>query len=124
MFGATMPVTVECDPEQLHRMIRNLLHNAEEHAEHRITVTLTKANALVRLQIADDGPGVPAALRGIVFERFVRVDTARTRDTGGTGLGLAIVADVVASHHGSIAVTDSDPHGATFTVELPVHQPT
>jgi signal transduction histidine kinase len=71
-----------------------------------------------------DGPGVPAEARDIVFERFVRVDTARTRDTGGTGLGLAIVADVVASHHGSITVTDSDPHGATFTVELPAHEPT
>ena len=55
----------------------------------------------------------------LVFERFVRLDTARTRDTGGTGLGLAIVSDVVAGHHGFIAVTDSDPHGATFTIELP-----
>ena len=122
--GTTAPVTVEGDPEQLHRMIRNLVHNAEEHAEQHINVTLTKRNASVRLQIADDGPGVPAELRDIVFERFVRVDTARTRDTGGTGLGLAIVSDVVASHHGSITVTDSDPHGATFTVELPAHQPT
>ena len=124
VLGATTPVTVEGDPEQLHRMMRNLVHNAEDHAEHRITVTLTKQAATVRLQVADDGPGVPAEVRDIVFERFVRVDTARTRDTGGTGLGLAIVADVVASHHGSITVTDSDPHGATFTVELPAHQPT
>ena len=124
VLGATTPVTVEGDPEQLHRMMRNLVHNAEDHAEHRITVTLTKQAATVRLQVADDGPGVPAEVRDIVFERFVRVDTARTRDTGGTGLGLAIVADVVASHHGSITVTDSDPHGATFTVVLPAHQPT
>ncbi|MEO6494035.1 MAG: HAMP domain-containing sensor histidine kinase [Ilumatobacteraceae bacterium] len=124
VLGTTAPVILDGDPEQLHRMVRNLVHNAEEHAEHRITVTLTKANALVRLQIADDGPGVPTELRKIVYERFVRVDTARTRNTGGTGLGLAIVADVVASHHGSIAVTDSEPHGATFTVELPIHQPT
>lgn len=99
-------------------------YGAEEHAEHRITITLTKLAATVQLQVADDGPGIPAELRDIVFERFVRVDTARTRDTGGTGLGLAIVADVVASHHGSITVTDSDPHGATFSVELPAHQPT
>ena len=118
VLGATTPVTVEGDPEQLHRMIRNLLHNAEEHAQQRINVTLIKTNAFVRLQVADDGPGVPAELRSVVFERFVRVDSARTRDIGGTGLGLAIVADVVANHHGSIAVTDSDPHGATFTVEF------
>ena len=124
VLGADSSAIVDGDPEQLHRMMRNLVHNAEEHAEHRITITLTKQAATVQLQVADDGPGVPAEVRDIVFERFVRVDTARTRDTGGTGLGLAIVADVVASHHGSITVTDSDPHGATFTVELPAHQPT
>jgi signal transduction histidine kinase len=124
VLGADSSAIVDGDPEQLHRMMRNLVHNAEEHAEHRITITVTKQAATVQLQIADDGPGVPAEVRDIVFERFVRVDTARTRDTGGTGLGLAIVADVVASHHGSITVTDSDPHGATFTVELPAHQPT
>ena len=124
VLGTTAPVILEGDPEQLQRMVRNLMHNAKEHAEHRITVSLTRSGGSVRLQIADDGPGVPAELRSIVFERFVRVDTARTRDTGGTGLGLAIVADVVVGHHGSIAVTDSEPHGATFTVELPVHQPT
>ena len=123
VLGADSTAIVDGDPEQLHRMIRNLVHNAEEHAEHRVTVTLTNLAATVQLQVADDGPGVPAEVRDIVFERFVRVDTARTRDTGGTGLGLAIVADVVAAHHGSITVTDSDPHGATFTVELPAHQP-
>jgi signal transduction histidine kinase len=124
VVGADSSAVVEGDPEQLHRMMRNLVHNAEEHAEHRITITLTKQAATVQLQVADDGPGVPADVRDIVFERFVRVDSARTRDTGGTGLGLAIVADVVASHHGSITVTDGDPHGATFIVELPAHQPT
>ena len=124
VLGTTAPVILEGDPEQLQRMVRNLMHNAKEHAEHRITVSLTRSGGSVRLQIADDGPGVPAELRSIVFERFVRVDTARTRDTGGTGLGLAIVAVVVGGHHGSIAVTDSEPHGATFTVELPFHQPT
>ena len=76
---------------------------------------------MVRLQIADDGPGIPVEQRQTVFERFVRLDTARTRDTGGTGLGLAIVNDVVNSHGGSIVITDSDPHGATFTIELPAH---
>lgn len=122
VLGADEPAIVDGDPEQLHRMVRNLVHNAAEHAEHRITITLTKQAATVRLQIADDGRGIPAEFRSVVFERFVRLDTARTRDTGGTGLGLAIVADVVASHRGSITVTDSNPHGATFTIELPVRQ--
>lgn len=113
------PAIVDGDPEQLHRMVRNLMHNAEEHADQRITVSATRGPSTVRLQVADDGPGIPVDQRGTVFERFVRLDTARTRDTGGTGLGLAIVNDVVISHGGSITVTDSDPHGATFTIELP-----
>ncbi len=117
------PAIVDGDPEQLHRMIRNLVHNAEEHAERRITVTVTRSSTTVQVRIADDGTGVPPELRTVVFERFVRLDTARTRDTGGTGLGLAIVADVLTRHHGSITVTDNEPHGAIFTVELPVHQP-
>jgi signal transduction histidine kinase len=120
--GADSPAIVDGDPEQLYRMVRNLMHNAEEHAHHQITVTLTKQQAVVKLQIADDGPGIPAELRQTVFERFVRLDTARTRDTGGTGLGLAIVNDVIASHHGSITVTDTEPHGVTFTIELPQHR--
>ena len=118
------PAMVDGDPEQFHRMVRNLVHNAEEHADQRITVSVTRGPSTVRLQIADDGPGIPVDQRRTVFERFVRLDTARTRDTGGTGLGLAIVNDVVISHGGSITVTDSDPHGATFTIELPARRPT
>jgi signal transduction histidine kinase len=119
LVGVDGRAMVDGDPEQFHRMVRNLMHNAEEHAEHRVTVTVTNGASTVRLQIADDGPGIPVDQRRTVFERFVRLDTARTRDTGGTGLGLAIVNDVVTSHGGSITVTDSDPHGATFTIELP-----
>ncbi|MEY2401361.1 MAG: two-component system, OmpR family, sensor histidine kinase SenX3, partial [Ilumatobacteraceae bacterium] len=59
-----------------------------------------------------------------VLERFVRLDTARTRDTGGTGLGLAIVNDVVANHDGSITIIDTDPHGTTVTIELPTRHST
>jgi signal transduction histidine kinase len=124
LVGVEGPAMVDGDPEQLHRMVRNLMHNAEEHAENRITVTVTTGPSTVRLQVADDGPGIPVDQRSTVFERFVRLDTARTRDTGGTGLGLAIVNDVVISHGGSITVTDSDPHGATITIELPAHRPT
>ncbi|MEP7202022.1 MAG: HAMP domain-containing sensor histidine kinase [Ilumatobacteraceae bacterium] len=120
--GGDVPAMVDGDPEQLYRMVRNVVHNAEERADHRIAIALTKEDAIVRLQIADDGPGIPAEMRDAVFERFVRLDTARNRDSGGTGLGLAIVNDVIASHHGSIVVTDTKPHGATFTIELPEHR--
>jgi signal transduction histidine kinase len=124
LAGLDGPSTVDGDPEQLHRMVRNIMHNAEAHAHHHITVTMIPGDVMVRLQIADDGPGIPVDQRLTVLERFVRLDTARTRDTGGTGLGLAIVNDVVASHDGSITITDTDPHGATVTVELPARHST
>jgi signal transduction histidine kinase len=73
----------------------------------------------VRLTVVDDGPGIPPAFRSHVFERFFRLDSARTRDSGGAGLGLAIVHDVVTSHHGRIEITETYPHGATFTLDLP-----
>lgn len=114
-------VIADGDPDQLHRMVRNLIHNAEEHADHLIAISLTIDDDTVRLVVADDGQGVPAELREGIFERFVRIDSARTRDRGGTGLGLAIVHDVVAEHHGTVTVGDTDPHGATFTVALPRH---
>ncbi len=112
---------VDGDPDQLHRMVRNLVHNAEEHAEHRIDLRVTVADDHVRLSVADDGPGIPIELRDRAFERFVRLDTARTRDTGGTGLGLAIVHDVVANHHGTVSIEDTVPHGATIIVTVPHH---
>ena len=116
-------VIVDGDAEQLQRMVRNLVHNAEQNAHNRIVVSLTSDGDTVRLVVADDGPGIAAAERDSVFERFVRLDAARTRDFGGSGLGLAIVHDVVVDHHGSILISDSDPHGATFTVDLPRETP-
>ena len=68
--------------------------------------------------MSDDGPGVPAEDRERIFERFARVDDARSRDNGGTGLGLAIVREVIAAHGGTITV--DEPPGATFTVTLPL----
>ena len=64
-------------------MVRNLVHNAIEHADRRLEITLAVEGDVVRLRIADDGPGIPIEQRQTVFDRFVRLDTARTRDTGG-----------------------------------------
>ena len=118
-----MPALLSGAEDQLHKLVRNLLHNAKEHAESRIDVTIERQPDLIRLTVADDGPGIPTADRERALEPFVRLDVARTRDTGGTGLGLAIVAGVVAAHSGSIRITDSEPHGATIIVQLPVDQP-
>jgi len=118
--GLDTPAIAAGDDFQLRRMVRNLIENAEEHAASHVNLTLQTTPGLVRLSVADDGPGIPPADRQQIFERFVRLDSARTRDSGGTGLGLAIVHDVVATHRGTITITDTEPHGSTFTVDLPV----
>jgi signal transduction histidine kinase len=98
------PAMIDGDRDQLHRLVRNLIHNAEEHAATRIEIAVQTGVDVVRLIVADDGPGIPVEFRDSAFERFVRLDTARTRDSGGTGLGLAIVRDVATAHHGTISL--------------------
>jgi len=83
-----------------------------------VTVTLNETDSAAVLTVADDGPGIPPDQRDRIFERFARIDGARSSDNGGTGLGLAITHDVVIGHGGSILV-DNAP-GARFTVSLPV----
>jgi signal transduction histidine kinase len=93
--------------DDLARVVRNLLENAVRHAASAVTVSLTMADGVALLAVADDGPGIPRADRERVFERFVRLDDARTRASGGTGLGLAIAREVVVAHGGSIEITDA-----------------
>jgi signal transduction histidine kinase len=106
------------DADQLRRVLRNLLDNAERHANGVVRVQLHETDADVELAITDDGPGIPPDQRARVFERFARLDTARTRDVGGTGLGLAIAREIVVAHNGTITIPDTGP-GATFLVTLP-----
>jgi len=104
--------------DELRRMVRNLLENAVRHAVTGVDVDLSEADGAVVLVVQDDGPGVPEADRERVFERFVRLETARPHDVGGTGLGLAIVRTVAQRHHGTAAVQPS-ARGARFVVRLP-----
>ena len=84
--------------EQLVRLVRNLLENAERHARTRVEVSVCADHDGVELVVSDDGPGVPAEQRERIFERFVRLDEARARDDGGgSGLGLSIVATIAAT---------------------------
>jgi signal transduction histidine kinase len=106
------------DAQQLSRATRNLLDNAERHAATLVTITLAEIDGRVRLTIGDDGAGISAEDRQHVFERFTRLDDARTRDAGGTGLGLAIVRDIIQRHGGRIVIEDGLP--TTFVVDLPV----
>lgn len=116
--SAVSAAPVRGDREDLVRLVRNLLENAERHAVERVEVSLSNGNGAVALVIADDGPGVAAEDRERIFDRFVRLDDARTREAGGSGLGLAIVASVAERHGGSVVVADSDV-GARFVVRLP-----
>ena len=115
---------VSGDPAKLHDALRNLLHNATSYAPERSEIVLAssrKDNRIV-LTVADSGPGIPEADLPRVFERFYRVDKARsrnTRDPGGTGLGLAIVKHLVGLHGGKVAVANRAGGGAIFTIELP-----
>ncbi|MCB0985651.1 MAG: HAMP domain-containing histidine kinase, partial [Ilumatobacter sp.] len=104
---------------QLRRLIRNLLQNATQHARSGITVDLTGTAQRVTLQVADDGPGISPADRAMAVQPFVRLDEARTRDTGGTGLGLAIVDEIVRTHGGVLALDESPEGGLLVSVELP-----
>jgi len=115
----TEPVRVVGDRGQLVRVLRNLVDNAHRHAGAQVVVTLGRRGDQAALDVADDGPGVPADDRSRIFERFVRLDDARARADGGSGLGLAIVAEVVAAHDGKVWVEENPGGGALFRVRLP-----
>lgn len=111
------PWHVVGDPAALERAVLNLVDNAIKFSPPGSTVTVRLRGG--RLDVADEGPGIPEDERGQVFERFWRSPAARALP--GSGLGLAIVADVVAGHGGTVEVGSSAAGGATFTVRLPGH---
>ena len=114
------PVRVIGDRDGLQRAVRNLVDNASQHARSSVSLTLTVIEQHARIDITDDGPGVPLAERQRVFERFVRLDESRARAAGGTGLGLSIVAQIAAAHDGDIAVMDSPTGGFLVRLSLPL----
>ncbi|MBV7700406.1 cell wall metabolism sensor histidine kinase WalK, partial [Streptomyces sp. TRM70350] len=105
---------------QLGRVLANLLDNAQRHARSAVTVAVRRDGDRAVVQVADDGDGVPEADRERIFERFVRLDAARSRDEGGAGLGLAIARDVAARHGGTLTVHDAPAGGALFELRLPL----
>ncbi len=107
------------DEAQLDRLVRNLMDNASRHARATITVSLQQVAGDVVLTIDDDGAGISTSDRERIFERFVRLEEARDRDSGGTGLGLAIVREIAHAHHGTVTVSDAATGGARFEVRLP-----
>jgi signal transduction histidine kinase len=118
------------DTSALSRVVQNLLDNALRHATSRVEVSVRAEGALSVLVVADDGPGIDAADRQRVFERYARLDDARSRDAGGTGLGLAIVREIVRAHQGTVTVEEpvrsdagaSAGTGARLVVRLPAER--
>ncbi|MFE5959141.1 sensor histidine kinase [Streptomyces rubiginosohelvolus] len=104
---------------QLSRVVGNLLDNAQRHAEGSVVVSVAADGRGVRVEVRDDGAGVPEDERERIFERFVRLDDARSRDDGGAGLGLAIARDVAARHGGTLTVHRAAEGGAAFRLWLP-----
>ncbi|GGK89333.1 two-component sensor histidine kinase [Sphaerisporangium melleum] len=116
----TPGVRVHAVRTQLDRVLVNLLDNAVRHARTAVTVTVRRAERSAELVVDDDGEGIAVADRERIFQRFTRLDAARSRDKGGTGLGLAIADGVVRGHGGEIVVDASPDGGARFVVRLPL----
>lgn len=115
---STAPAHAHGTPDDYERLLRNLIDNAARHAEHRIQITVRSEDAWSVLTVHDDGPGVPEADAERVFERFVRLDDARSRDRGGTGLGLAIARDLAHRHRGTLTLAPRTL-GACFELRVP-----
>ncbi len=111
---------VSGDPRLLGQLLRNLADNAARHARGRVAIGVTPTDGHVLVTIEDDGDGVPVEERERIFERFVRLDEARSRDGGGSGLGLAIARGIASAEGGTIGVDDSRWGGARFVVTLPL----
>lgn len=116
------PLAVCVDATAVHIALKNLVENAinysPEHSD--VTVDVTQADGHVRIRVIDHGIGIPQPLQGRIFERFYRVDPARSRLTGGTGLGLSIANHHIRANGGTIDVWSKPGEGSTFTVALPL----
>ena len=110
------------DRDQLTMAIHNLIENAVNYSplETKVSISTSIENSIITISVADQGIGIPEAEIERIFERFYRVDPARSRETGGTGLGLSIVKHIITKHGGEISVWSSENVGSTFSVRLPI----
>ncbi|MFI7373284.1 ATP-binding protein [Actinoplanes sp. NPDC049668] len=115
-----VPLRTVGERDAIGRVVANLLDNAVRHANSSVRLTVAADGAYQMISVSDDGPGIPAADRERVFDRFTRLDDARARDAGGSGLGLAIVRELVRRHGGTVALRGtSPPPGLRVDVRLP-----
>ncbi|NKZ06115.1 two-component sensor histidine kinase [Actinomadura latina] len=121
--GGEADLRVRADQELLVTALRNLVDNAVAYSPERTRVVVSTRRCddrHVEINVSDQGIGIPGTEIGRIFERFYRVDPARSRRTGGTGLGLAIVKHVTGKHGGDVTVWSKEGHGSTFTIRLPL----
>jgi two-component system, OmpR family, sensor kinase len=116
------PLVVMGDQERLTQLLRNLLENATHHtpAGTTIDVCLSRSDSIARLAVADTGPGIAQEHLARIWDRFYRVDKARSRSFGDSGLGLSIVKYIAEAHGGGVGVVSSEGQGTTFTIKLPL----
>ncbi len=123
--GDIPAVVVLGDSEQLIMAIHNLLENAINYSPEntKVSVSSNTSDGIVEIVVADQGIGIPEEAQDRIFERFYRVDPARSRETGGTGLGLSIVKHVASNHGGDVKVWSSPNVGSSFALRLPIYTP-
>ncbi len=120
-FDSAVRIRVRCDSRQLVSAIGNLVENAVKYSgdDGRVQVRTRRHDHGVEIMVADQGDGIPARDLDRIFERFYRVDRARSRETGGSGLGLSIVRHVAHNHGGEVLVSSTEGEGSTFVLRLP-----
>ncbi|MFJ9665345.1 sensor histidine kinase [Streptomyces sp. NPDC101219] len=119
--AGTGPLRLRLDPDRIRQVLDNLLTNAAVHTPPGtpVSVTVRTGPGEVLIRVADEGPGIPEEHRERVFDRFYRVDRARSRDRGGSGLGLSVARSLVGAHGGTVELAGG-PGGTVFTVRLPL----
>jgi two-component system phosphate regulon sensor histidine kinase PhoR len=125
LTNAVQPMTVRGDSDRLEQVLGNLIENAIKYGRQggRVTVGARVVQGTqAEVQVADDGPGIPTEALHRVFERFYRVDKARSREQGGTGLGLSIVKHLVQSHDGKVWAESELGRGAIFYFTIPLFE--
>lgn len=122
IFESFRPVIADVDELKFASVATNLVENAIKYnnTDGTVTASLNSDHQYFYLKVTDTGIGISEENQDRVFERFFRVDKARSRETGGTGLGLAITKEIVMKHHGSIKIHSKEGEGTTFTVRIPL----